>query len=93
MVLYLLGSYVLVIPVTKPLFQSFFQDKLSDVLSKDVIIEDIDGTFFSSIFLSNVKIQNSDDYHQSSFADVKHVIFDVSLFHFLIKGQLLKKLH
>tara|TARA_Y100001935_G_scaffold254871_1_gene265416 strand:- start:5232 stop:9908 length:4677 start_codon:yes stop_codon:yes gene_type:complete len=90
-VIYLLGSYLFVIPMTKPILHSFIQAQISDALSKDVTIEDVEGTFFSSIVLSNVVIQNSDEYSPSVFAVVKHVSFDVSFFHFLANAQLLKK--
>ena len=90
-VIYLLGSYLFVIPMTKPILHSFIQAQISDALSKDVTIEDVEGTFFSSIVLSNVVIQNSNEYSPSVFAVVKHVSFDVSFFHFLANAQLLKK--
>ena len=77
---YFFGSYLLVIPVTKKAVHTYIEHNLTENFGRSIVFDDIKGTIFSKITLSNVVIQNSDIYGQEPLAEVK--ISYYTLFYF-----------
>ena len=80
MVVYFLGSYLFTVPNVQAFVRGAVEKKLSHELSRKITIDNISGTFFSNIVLSDVHILDDEMFSEQALVHVDTVFVELTPF-------------
>ena len=84
---YIFISYSFKIPIVNQKVQCLIEEELTRSFDQKVTIESLEGTPFSTVLLSNVRIENTASYNISVMADIQRVNVHLNLPSILINKE------